>query len=134
MAKESNRFAHHADRRRYEQIIDRYLADCYAQRTAARVSELAELLTAPQPYLSETITQLFGKPLHRILSERRLEEACRLLRVPDLPLEVIAVASAFGTSSTFYRQFRKAFGMTPDEYRRQLTDCDTPDGRRQATK
>lgn len=110
----------HADRRRYEQIIEQYLSECFAHRTAARVSELAALLTAARPYLSRIISQLFGKPLHRLLRERQVEEACRLLRVTHLPVTEIAAASAFGTDATFYRSFRAALGVTPSEYRLQL--------------
>jgi AraC-like DNA-binding protein len=139
VAKETNQFrapAHHSDRRRYEQIIERYLADCYAGRTAARVSELAGLLTASRSYLSRIIPQLFGRPLRRLLRERQLEEARRLLRVTHLNVEETAAASAFGTAKTLYRLFRAAFGMTPGEYRRQVTNCDTRGGMsgRQRTK
>lgn len=45
----------HPDRRRYELIIEKYLKDCYRQRTAARVSELADLLQTSRPYLSRVI-------------------------------------------------------------------------------
>jgi AraC-like DNA-binding protein len=106
------------DRRRYEKIIDRYLRDCYALRTVARVSELAELLAAPRPYLSRVIPRLFGKSLREVLRERQLAEAQRLLDVAStLDLDAIAAASAFGHRSTFFRLFRAAFGMTPSEYR-----------------
>jgi AraC-like DNA-binding protein len=106
-------------RRQYAQNIDAYLRYCYVQRTAARVSELADLLGRPRPCLSRVIVQLFGKSLHRILRERKLGEACRLLCETRLPLTEIAVASAFGTEKTFYRVFRNALGMTPGEYRRR---------------
>jgi AraC-like DNA-binding protein len=111
----------HADRRRYEQIIDRYLSDCYAKRTVARVSELAQFLDAPRPYLSRVIPQLFGRPLRRLLREKQLQEATRLLRVTPLGLDDIAAASAFGNRSTFFRIFRAAFAMTPGEYRQRYT-------------
>ena len=111
----------HADRRRYDKIIDRYLRDCYALRTVARVSELADLLEAPRPYLSKVIPRLFGKPLRALLRERQLAEALRLLEVaPTLDIDEIASASAFGHRSTFFRLFRAAFGMTPYEYRVRL--------------
>jgi AraC-like DNA-binding protein len=105
------------ERQRYEQIIEHYLADCYRLRTAARVSELADLLRAARPYLSRVILRLFGKPLGRVLRDRQLEEACRLLRLTPLTLDEIALAAAFGTRTTFYRLFRRHFGMTPIEYR-----------------
>jgi AraC-like DNA-binding protein len=124
MANNTIRPAYYADRRLYDQIIDRYLADCYAKRTAARVSELADLLDAARPHLSTIITQMFGKSLGMILRERRLQEASRLLRVTTLSIAEVAEASAFGTVQTFYCRFRQAFGMTPGEYRRRLTDSD----------
>lgn len=112
------------DRRRYERVIDRYLRDCYAQRTVARVSELAQLLGAPRAHLSRTIPRLFGKPLRKILRDKQLVEATRLLRLTPLRIEDVAAASAFGHRSTFFRIFRAATGITPDEYRRKVTNCD----------
>lgn len=109
----------HADRRRYSQIIDKYLSDCYAQRTAARVTELAQLLDTSAPYLSRVIPQLFGKPLRGLLRDKQLDEAKRLLRTTPLTGDQIAVASAFGSPSTFYRIFRNACGMTPEQYRQR---------------
>lgn len=108
-----------ADRRRYGQIIDRYLSDCYAQRTAARVTELAQLLDTPWPYLSRVVLQLFGKTLRALLRERQIEEAMRLLRTTPLTGDEIALASAFGSPATFYRLFRRTCGMTPKQYRQR---------------
>jgi AraC-like DNA-binding protein len=107
----------HADRRRYEQIIEQYLSDCYGRRTPARVGELADLLGGSRPYLSRVIPHLFGRPLGVILSERKLCEAKRLLDLTTLGLDDVAAASAFGHRSTFFRQFQAAFGVTPAEYR-----------------
>lgn len=107
----------HTDRSRYAAVIEQYLADCYARRTVARVSELADLLKASRPYLSRVIPQLFGRSLRRLLRERQLEEAKRLLRLTDLHLDEIAAASAFGDRSTFYRLFRTMAGITPHQYR-----------------
>lgn len=112
------------DRRRYERVIDRYLHDCYARRTVARVSELADLLGAPRAHLSRTIPRLFGKPLRGILRGKQLLEAQRLLRLTPLRIEEVAAASAFGHRSTLFRIFRAAIGMTPDEYRGKVTNCD----------
>ena len=109
----------HADRRRYGQVIERYLSDCYAQRTAARVTELARLLDTARPYLSRVIPQLFGKPLRALMREKQLDEAKRLLRTTPLTGDEVALASAFGSPATFYRIFRKTCGMTPEQYRQR---------------
>jgi AraC-like DNA-binding protein len=110
-----------ADQRRYDDIIETYLTDCYARRTAARVSELAALLESSRPYLSRVIPQLFGKPLRTLLRQRQLQEAFRLLTVTNLPIEDVAAASGFGTERTFYRVFREMVGMTPGGYREKVT-------------
>jgi AraC-like DNA-binding protein len=112
--------AAHADRRRYELVIENYLNDCYRRRTAARVTELAELLDAARPYLSRVIRQLFGKTPRTVMRERQLSEAKRLLAVTSLDVQEIAAASAFGDSTTFFRFFKRAEGMTPGEYRSRL--------------
>jgi len=109
----------HAERRRYNQIIEKYLSDCYSQRTAARVSELAQVLDISRPYLSRIVPELFGKSLRALLRDRQLEEAKRLLRSTPLAINEVAFASAFGTPKTFFRLFRAAFGMTPKEYRQR---------------
>lgn len=110
-----------ADRKRYELAIDLYLRDCYARRSVARVSELAELLGVPRAYLSRVVAQLFGRPLSAILREKQLAEAKRLLTdVAPLTHSEIAAASGFGHRSTFYRVFREAAGMTPGEYQRRF--------------
>lgn len=113
-----------ADRRRYEAIIARYLADCYASRSVARASELALRLEANRPYLSKRTVELFGKPLSEILRERQFAEAKRLLQVTNVPIDEVAAASGFGHRSTLHRRFRVAFGMTPTEFR-EATNCDT---------
>ncbi|HWW61216.1 MAG TPA: AraC family transcriptional regulator [Thermoanaerobaculia bacterium] len=106
------------DCRRYEAIIDKYLADSYAQRTVARVSELAQLLDSARPYLSRIIPQLFGESLRAILRRKQIEEAKRLLTVTALGLDEIAAASAFGHRSTLFRVFRRLVGVTPGQYRK----------------
>jgi AraC-like DNA-binding protein len=107
----------HADRRRYERIIDIYLKDCYARRTPARASELAAKLDVNRQHLGRVIRRLFGKPLSEVLCTKQLDYAARLLRHRRLRVDDIGQAAAFGHRSTFYRVFKERFGMTPDEYR-----------------
>lgn len=38
---------------------------------------------------------------------------------PELPLESIAYSCGFNIPSTFYRIFRKQYGISPTEYRKQ---------------
>ncbi len=108
------------ERRRYERIIDVYLRDCFDARTVARASELAEKLDANRQHISRRIRLLFGRPLAAILREKQLAEAVRLLTTTPLEVKDVAAAAAFGHSRTFYRNFRKAFRLSPTRFRAAL--------------
>jgi AraC-like DNA-binding protein len=108
-------------RRQYDAIFTNYVRDCGARRTSGRIEELCRFLGRSRTSFSRIIRDLFGKSPVEILRERRLEEAKRLLRVTDSPIDEVAAASAFGHRSTLHRVFTKAFGMSPSEYREQAS-------------
>jgi AraC-like DNA-binding protein len=63
-----------------------------------------------------------GTSFARYLLARRLDAARLLLaRDPCRPITDIAFACGIDSLPTFYRNFRRAFGMTPSEYRGSLT-------------
>ncbi len=103
--------------------IDIYLRDCYARRTVARVSELAQKLDSSRQHLTRIIRQHFGKRLCDVICAKQLAYAAQLLRYPHLTVDDIGGAAAFGHRSTFYRTFKEHFGMTPNEYRPKATGC-----------
>ena len=47
----------------------------------------------------------------------RIERAQELLASTELPLDAIAHRAGFGTRATMFRSFKRAVGLTPDEYR-----------------
>ncbi len=66
-------------------------------------------------YLKET-----GKPsLADLLRERRLETALQNLLTTDEPIERIAERAGFLDYTTFFRAFRKRYGMSPTDHRRE---------------
>ena len=118
------RSATHDARRRLDRILALYVDHCSRVRTAARVSEIAQLVRTNRSYLSRTASPLLGRTLRAALAEKQLAIAERLLRQTNRPIAEVAVLAAFGTPSTFHRVFRKAFGCTPGEYRRRVTKCE----------
>ncbi len=47
------------------------------------------------------------------------EEAVRLLRSSELPVDVVAESVGLSGKTNFYEKFRQFYGMTPAELRRQ---------------
>lgn len=109
-------------RARLDAAAELYLRRCYRLRTAARATEFAETLGLTQAHLSRMIARLAGTSAREYLRARQLRYAARVLRTTPLPIADVALASAFGTTSTFNRCFVAAFGKTPAAYRAAFRD------------
>jgi AraC-like DNA-binding protein len=83
--------------------------------------ELANFLGVSRAHLSRLVSQLHGTTVRDYLRAKQLAYAQTLLRTTPSSIDVIARKSAFGTAWTFNRCFRRAFGMTPAQYRRTVT-------------
>ena len=61
-----------------------------------------------------------GLPVHAWLRQRRLERAAKLLQ--SSPLSVLGVAQAvgYGSASQFTAAFRRQYGVTPADYRKNV--------------
>jgi AraC family transcriptional regulator, transcriptional activator of the genes for pyochelin and ferripyochelin receptors len=51
------------------------------------------------------------------LAERRLDEACRLLRTTDEPISSIGYDTGYLNNASFARAFARRFGVSPSDYR-----------------
>jgi AraC-like DNA-binding protein len=105
------------DRRRLERARDHYLQTCYRLRTAARASEFASNLGVTTAYLSRLVASVVGMSVREFLRRSQLAYAAQLLRSTPLPISDIAIATGFGTPSTFYRCFLAFYGTPPGEAR-----------------
>ena len=86
--------------------------------------------TARQFMVSEsTIDQLFRKRMkasfYHFVTQRRLIAAKTLL-LDDVTAEQAAARTGFGDYSTFYRAFRREYGISPAEYRRLQLSAGAP--------
>lgn len=107
----------HAHRQRLDRAVAHYLDECYARKTAARVSEFAAFLERTPEYLTRTTSSIVGVSLREYLRGKQLEEAERLIATTPLPMQEIALHAGFGTISTFYRCFKRAHGIAPGAFR-----------------
>jgi AraC-like DNA-binding protein len=80
--------------------------------------EIARVACLSPNHLLRTFRNVFGKSPHQLLTERRLDEAKRLLATTDLSVTDICLASGFESLGSFSFLFRKRCSYSPSEYRR----------------
>lgn len=86
--------------------------------------ELISALGTNKNLLSEAVKAVAGKTPMEYIRTMQLEEARRLLdRHPELTVESIAFDCGFNAPNTFYRQFRKYYGISPAQYRKLADTC-----------
>lgn len=76
---------------------------------------ISENLFISEKCICENIKKISGLTYHELISEKRFLEARNLIYTTDEPLNKIAERCGFDTYSTFYRGYKKYFGITPKE-------------------
>lgn len=106
----------HATEGREERIVDilNYIQNHYQDVTLESLSESFHLSS---PYLSKYIREKSGKTFQETVKEARLNKARILLKESSQNVETIAEAVGYESVEHFNRLFKKAFGMTPVQYR-----------------
>ncbi|AST97809.1 helix-turn-helix domain-containing protein [Shouchella clausii] len=87
-------------------------------RTVHSVSEYASMLHVSSNHLNESIKKTLGKSAGKVLRDRQLLEAKRLLRYSNAHIAEIASYLGFRDSSYFGRYFKKNIGVTPTSFRK----------------
>ena len=104
------------------QLIQRlhtYIADHVAEDLS--LSALAQTVFLSPVYLSRLYKQLTGSNLSEYVQSVRLEHARSLLEHGAVRVSDIAYQSGFESAAHFSRTFKKAFGITPQEYRNSIS-------------
>ena len=106
---------------RMEQTVEKVCA--YVKEHLAddlSLVRLADLMDYSSTYLSRIFKEVKGIGYNDYVVECRMECAAWLLGGTKQPLSEIAAQVGYASSSYFIRTFRKVFGMTPTEYRKQM--------------
>lgn len=96
-------------------IIDDKIAD--SGLTAAIVAK--EMGTSTR-VLYRRLENITDRKLHQIIKETRMKLAITLLTSSKLTIDEIMYRTGHDNRSTFYRNFKDSYGMTPKEYRDQV--------------
>jgi two-component system, response regulator YesN len=81
------------------------------------VESVADHIGYSPNYFSKAFKKMTGTKVIDYLSEVRIAEAKRLLKETEMNVAEVAVCSGFININYFYFAFKKAVGMTPDNYR-----------------
>ncbi|WP_254701428.1 helix-turn-helix domain-containing protein [Neorhizobium galegae] len=80
----------------------------------AKLSRKARL---PAREVSAAINRVTGLNVSQFVNDRRIAEACRLLRETERTVIQVMLDVGFSTKSNFNREFRRVTGMSPKQWR-----------------
>lgn len=103
---------------REERIVDimNYLKNHYKDVT---LDELAENFNLSKPYLSKYIKENAGITFQEAVKQARMKKARTLLKESNQTVESIAASVGYENVEHFNRLFKKSYGMTPVQFRRE---------------
>lgn len=81
---------------------------------------LAQRLNVSSKYIYLTVKEQTHKTVGEWIEETRLQFAAEMLLHTDKKNEEISQMCGFGTINTFYRVFRKKYGIAPGEWRKSM--------------
>ena len=84
--------------------------------------KVAKLLGSNRTYLSQIINEQTGKTFTQYINDYRIQDAIRILSDSNnqTPIKSLSTELGFSSTTTFYKQFQTAIGMTPTQYRNQV--------------
>lgn len=72
-----------------------------------------------KPYLSKYIKERAGATFQEVVKEERMKKAKTLLRETNQTVEAVAAEVGYENVEHFNRLFKKSYGITPVQYRKQ---------------
>ncbi len=84
------------------------------------IEEMAEIVEVSVPHLQRLFKSEAGMPPIAWLKDKRLETASRLLKTKFCRIQQIGIEIGMPNDSHLTRDFKKKYGLTPSEYRRQF--------------
>ena len=101
--------------KKLKDIID--VQKAYQEDNFSR-TDLARELGVSETVTSKLVSEAYGKSLPQLINEKRIEEACDLLRQTDLNISVIAEQVGFKSIASFNRVFREIKNESPSDFRK----------------
>ena len=105
-----------AFRQQLDEVMHRYNLFCNEELTR---EDVCRAMLTNRTTFAQHLKQAYDKTFSEYLRDLRLEEAARLLRETDMPIDQVAFSVGLKSASGFHRNFLLSYGMTPAQYREQ---------------
>ena len=107
---------------RFSMFSDPQMAHVFAQMVARpgaahSVRSLGRMVGLSRSVFMARFTAVVGSSPMAVLRELRMRHAAALLTADGLSIEQISRATGYASRSSFFRAFRKVYGIEPSEYR-----------------
>lgn len=99
--------------------VRHYIDEHYKENIS--LDTLAQLTHVSKYYMVHAFSREYGTSPINYMVYKRIEEAKHLLKNDDYTLSLISRMLGFSSPSYFSQSFKKATGMTPNEYRKNPT-------------
>lgn len=105
-----------SDRQQLCEQIVQHIKDNFSDATFCLFS-LSRQFGVSERFAHNAIQSITGLNFSSFLALTRIQEAARLLRETDLSIQEVAEQCGYPAISTFYRNFKKHYLMTPADYK-----------------
>lgn len=86
------------------------------------IQSISDEVNMSSAYLGRLFTSLTNKSITETLNDLRMNKCCDLLINTDSPISNIYEECGFNSLTYFYKVFKKTYGVTPSEYRKNLNN------------
>ena len=97
--------------------IERYMQQHYSEDLS--IGRAAGEMHYSQAYFSKLFTRCFQRNFLSYLTELRLGMAVEMMANPQVSIREIGIAVGYADSNYFAKVFRKAYGLSPSDFRRK---------------
>ena len=98
--------------------IERYIQGHYAQDLS--IGQVAKAMHYSEPYFSKLFTRCFQRNFVTYLTDVRMQAAREKLLSSEENIREISLSVGFADANYFAKVFRKAYGVSPTEFRRHV--------------
>ncbi len=115
----NNQYIHQEKKYNYVEEALKYIESCYCDPIT--VQNIANYLNVNRSYLHRLFKAYTGISIQNYLLDYRIRQACILLTTTDLSIRSIAHSVSYADPLHFSKLFHQKKGISPSEYRKQMS-------------